>query len=93
MAYDGNALDKMAKVKEQIMLNGGVLTSLAMSDGVNGAFKNFKANKTAANGAFSVAEDLRMVVPSSVVMHAVFCYGWWDNPVRADDGYWICKNR
>jgi hypothetical protein len=26
-------------------------------------------------------------------MHAVFCYGWWDNPANLDDGYWLCKNR
>lgn len=93
VAYEGNALDTMAKVKEQIMLNGGVLASLALSNGVNGAFQKFVANKISANGAFSVAEDLRLAVPGDVAMHAVFCYGWWDHPARAEDGYWICKNR
>ncbi|WIA24077.1 hypothetical protein OEZ85_013685 [Tetradesmus obliquus] len=92
IANDGNALDTMAKVKEQIMLHGGVMTSLAMTDGQNGAFAAFVANKTATNGAFSVAEDLRFSAPGGVVMHAVFCYGWWDNPTKSDDGYWICKN-
>ncbi|WIA44571.1 hypothetical protein OEZ86_007296 [Tetradesmus obliquus] len=92
IANDGNALDTMAKVKEQIMLHGGVMTSLAMTDGPNGAFAAFVANKTAANGAFSVAEDLRFSAPGGVAMHAVFCYGWWDNPTKSDDGYWICKN-
>ncbi|WIA24084.1 hypothetical protein OEZ85_013692 [Tetradesmus obliquus] len=92
IANDGNALDTMAKVKEQIMLHGGVMTSLAMTDGQNGAFAAFVANKTAANGAFSVAEDLRFSAPGGVAMHAVFCYGWWDNPIKSDDGYWICKN-
>jgi hypothetical protein len=46
----------MAKIKEQIMLNGGVITSMAMSAGT---FANFAANKTAANAMFAVAEDLR----------------------------------
>jgi hypothetical protein len=90
VAYDGNALDTMAKVKEQIMLNGGVITSMAMSQR---AFDSFSSNATKAYGAFTTAEDLRRSAPDAVVMHAVFCYGWWDNPTKADDGYWICKNR
>jgi hypothetical protein len=80
----------MAKVKEQIMLNGGVITSMAMS---NKAFDNFVKNVTSANAAFNTAEDLRLTAPESVSMHAAFCYGWWDNPSKADDGYWVCKNR
>jgi hypothetical protein len=89
-AYDGNPLDTMAKIKEQIMLNGGVITSMAMSAG---AFTNFVANKTAANAVFAVSEDLRSAAPAVVAMHAVFCYGWWDNPRNINDGYWLCKNR
>jgi hypothetical protein len=80
----------MAKIKEQIMLNGGFITSMAMSAG---AFTNFVANKTAANAVFAVAEDLRSTAVAVVAMHAVFCDGWWDNPRNVNDGYWICKNR
>uniref|UniRef100_A0A383WER1 Peptidase C1A papain C-terminal domain-containing protein n=1 Tax=Tetradesmus obliquus TaxID=3088 RepID=A0A383WER1_TETOB len=79
----------MAKVKEQIMLTGGVLASMAMSPK---AFASFVANKTAANGIFTTTEDARRLNPATTTMHAVFCYGWWDSPSALDDGYWICKN-
>jgi hypothetical protein len=72
------------------MLTGGVMTSIAMSAAT---FKNFVANKTAASGAFTANEDVRMAAQQDVMMHAVFCYGWWDNPRTLGDGYWICKNR
>jgi hypothetical protein len=79
----------MAKVKEQIMLNGGVITSLAMS---NRAFDSFVNSMKSTNGAFNTAEDLTSAAPQKVMMHAAFCYGWWDNPTKSDNGYWICKN-
>jgi hypothetical protein len=90
MAYAGSALTSMAKIKEQIMLTGGVFTSLAMSLNL---FGDFVANKTSTNGIFSIIEDLQSVTANSVVMHAVFCYGWWDSPNNPDDGFWLCKNR
>jgi hypothetical protein len=90
VAYAGSALTTVARAKEQIMLTGGVMTSVAMSPAT---FKDFVANKTAASGVFSVNEDVRMAAQPDVVMHAVFCYGWWDNPRVLGDGYWICKNR
>jgi hypothetical protein len=90
VAYNGNPLDTMAKAKEQIMLNGGVMTSMAMS---YNAFDKFAKNVTTPTGVFNIAEDLRSTPQSDVVMHGVFCYGWWDNPRRFEDGYWICKNR
>jgi hypothetical protein len=43
IAYDGNALNTIAKVKEQIMLNGGLMTSMAMS---SRAFDSFVKNVT-----------------------------------------------
>ncbi|WIA14400.1 hypothetical protein OEZ85_002927 [Tetradesmus obliquus] len=89
MAYSGNPLATMAQVKEQIMLNGGVITSLALS---NNAFSAFVENKTSSNGVFGVAEDLRDTARGDLSMHAVFCYGWWDNMSDANDGYWLCKN-
>lgn len=88
-AYAGNALVNMAPVKEQIMLSGGVITSMALSYGTFTAFVN---NKTGPNSAFHTSEDLRRADPSGVAMHAVFCYGWWDNLRNTNDGYWICKN-
>lgn len=71
------------------MLNGGVITSLALS---NNAFSAFVENKTSSNGVFGVAEDLRDTARGDLSMHAVFCYGWWDNMSDANDGYWLCKN-
>jgi hypothetical protein len=90
VAYDGNALTTSAQAREQIMLTGGVLTSMAMS---RATFNQFEQNRTTANGVFTVNEDVLRVAPGDVFMHAVFCYGWWDNPRALNDGYWICKNR
>jgi hypothetical protein len=90
IAYDGNALRTMATVKEQIMLSGGVITSMALSIDAFGAFVQ---NKTTANGVFGFTEDLQATVQGGVAMHAVFCYGWWDNTTDTNDGYWLCKNR
>jgi hypothetical protein len=90
MAYSGNPLATMAQVKEQIMLTGGVIMSMALSAGAFGAFVT---NMTSQSGVFGVAEDLTEAAPGNVAMHAVFCYGWWDNAADANDGYWICKNR
>ncbi|WIA40508.1 hypothetical protein OEZ86_013858 [Tetradesmus obliquus] len=89
-AYAGNALGNMAQVKEQIMLSGGAITSMALS--YPHAFTAFVNNKTGPNSALYSSEDLRLADPLSVAMHAVFCYGWWDNPRNSNDGYWICKN-
>jgi hypothetical protein len=90
VAYDGKPLDSMAKVKEQIMLTGGVMTSMAMS---LQSFEAFVNNKTGANAVFTMAEDLRKAFISNVATHAAFCYSWWDNPRNTSDGYWLCKNR
>uniref|UniRef100_A0A383W5T9 Peptidase C1A papain C-terminal domain-containing protein n=1 Tax=Tetradesmus obliquus TaxID=3088 RepID=A0A383W5T9_TETOB len=89
VAYGGSALTSMPKMKEQIMLAGGVFTSMAMSKAAFGAFSN---NITADNGVFNFTEDPRRLNPGNIIMHAVFCYGWWDNPANLDDGYWLCKN-
>jgi hypothetical protein len=90
IAYNGNPLDTMAKVKEQMMLYGGVITSMAMSFRT---FGDFVANTTAADGVFAASEDLRENSQGDVLMHAVFCYGWLDNVADTEDGYWLCKNR
>jgi hypothetical protein len=90
LAYSGSALTSMARIKEQIMLNGGVFASMAMSPA---AFRRFAEYKTAANGVFTADEDARAIGKEDLVMHAVFCYGWQDNARVVGDGYWICKNR
>jgi hypothetical protein len=78
----------MAKVKERIMLSGGVIASMAMSDT---AFQQFEAYGTKGNAVFTPNEDLAGAL--SVTMHAVFCYGWSDDPQNVEDGWWLCKNR
>lgn len=88
MVYNGNALSSMALVKEQIMLNGGVFTSMALGESDFLRFVDFKA---AADGVFTAAQDIP--TGANGRMHAVFCYGWWDSPRSVSDGYWLCKNR
>lgn len=87
-AYDSNALNTMAMVKHRIMLSGGVIASMAMSDD---AFERFKTYGTQRDDVYSPFEDLARAV--SAIMHAIFCYGWWDNPQDSADGWWLCKNR
>jgi hypothetical protein len=77
-------------VKEQIMLNGGVITSLAMS---RTTFDAFVLYRVPGDGVFSTYEDAEQVAVNDITMHAVFCYGWRDDPVKVDEGYWLCKNR
>jgi hypothetical protein len=89
VANAANALRSMAIAKKRIMLSGGVMASLAMSDET---FKQFEAYDTPINGVFATDEDLSEV-QGGVVMHAVFCYGWWDHPNDTEDGWWLCKNR
>uniref|UniRef100_A0A383W290 Peptidase C1A papain C-terminal domain-containing protein n=1 Tax=Tetradesmus obliquus TaxID=3088 RepID=A0A383W290_TETOB len=86
-AYNANALDTMAKVKQRIMLSGGVITSMAMSDA---AFQQFQAYAAAGDAVYSPSDDLASA--SSVIMHAIFCYGWWDNATNTEEGWWLCKN-
>ncbi|WIA37777.1 hypothetical protein OEZ86_014646 [Tetradesmus obliquus] len=85
-AYAGSALGTMAQVKERIMLSGGVVASMAMTAD---AFKKLEAYSTGKHGVFSPKDDVEGAPP---IMHAVFCYGWWDNATNAEDGWWLCKN-
>ncbi|WIA18237.1 hypothetical protein OEZ85_009706 [Tetradesmus obliquus] len=86
-AYDANALDSMAKVKQRIMLSGGVIASMAMS--VDNALGQFRAYGAAGDAVFAPNEDL---ASAEWTMHAIFCYGWRDNTSNAGDGWWLCKN-
>uniref|UniRef100_A0A383WKQ7 Peptidase C1A papain C-terminal domain-containing protein n=1 Tax=Tetradesmus obliquus TaxID=3088 RepID=A0A383WKQ7_TETOB len=86
-AYNANALDSMAKVKERVMLSGGVIASMAMSDA---AFQQFQAYGAEGDAVFAPPDDLASA--DTVTMHAIFCYGWWDNATNAEDGWWLCKN-
>jgi hypothetical protein len=81
----------MAKVKERIMLSGGVFASMAMSVD---ALQQFASYKPSANsdGVVRIEEDLSSA-GTATIMHAIFCYGWWDNSSDVKDGWWLCKNR
>jgi hypothetical protein len=69
-------------VKQAIMLYGGVMTSLASLPNV---FQSLNYTNYKYDASPSEAE--------SYDMHAVFCYGWWNNPSQSGDGWWLCKNR
>jgi C1A family cysteine protease len=92
IAYGGSALNTIGKIKSQIMLNGGVITSIAMSPTVFDRFKLY----TSTSAVFDTTEDLSSsrstgAPEAAAYMHALFCYGWRDT---ADgDGHWLCKNR
>jgi hypothetical protein len=83
LAYDGNALGTIARVKQQIMLHGGVLTSLA------------KLQSLEDYPAFSADQVYDVVVKATdqPQWHAVFCYGWADAANNTWEGWWLCKNR
>lgn len=70
------------------MLSGGVFASMAMSDD---AFNMFQAYGRKGDAVYAPSEDLAGA--ASVIMHAIFCYGWWDNATSSEDGWWLCKNR
>jgi hypothetical protein len=79
IAYDGSALDTVAKVKQAVMLSGGVLTALASSP----TFQNLNCTTYDVEASDGVEQD----------WHAVFCYGWADAANNTGEGWWLCKNR
>jgi hypothetical protein len=82
MANDGSALGSVARIKQQIVLRGGVLTSLAI-------LPTFEAYIGAAASRIVDGE----VPQDDTRWHAVFCYGYADDPRNNGEGYWLCKNR
>ena len=64
VADAGSALTTITRVKEQIMLTGGVLASMAMSQTT---FSQFVAYKTAANSIFTTNEDVSKVLEDVVM--------------------------
>jgi hypothetical protein len=70
------------------MLAGGVLTSITMSQAVFDSFQAYNSSGV----VFDMDETLDDA-RGELYRHAVFCYGWWDNPKDQEDGYWLCKNR
>jgi hypothetical protein len=92
LAYAGSALNTIGKIKSQIMLNGGVITLIAMSQAV---FDHFKAYSNTA-AVFDTTEDLSPsrstgALDVAAYMHALFCYGWRDT--ANGNGHWLCKDR
>jgi hypothetical protein len=70
-------------VKQQIMLHGGVLTSMAK-------LPSFEAY-TASAGNPVYNEDVKAT--DKPEWHAVYCYGWEDDVNDMGGGWWQCKNR
>jgi hypothetical protein len=79
-------------VKEQIMLSGGVLTSIALTSARLTQFIAYGGDTTTLLGQdiYNITGD---ITSDDVLFPGLFCYGWWDNPCHVGDGYWICKNR
>jgi hypothetical protein len=70
-----------------MMLSGGVFTSTAFPDAhAWEAFIRYNATTNVYSSREPQSSDYFM-------MHALFCYGWWDNPCHAKGGFWLCKNR
>jgi hypothetical protein len=84
-SYEGNALGTQARIKEQIMLSGGVMTSVAMSSRGANNRKFLSYVGGVLNGTDRV-EDVDWFL-------ALFCYGWQDNARDRGGGHRLCKNR
>eukprot|EP00775_Hariotina_reticulata_P002179 gene2179-2496_t len=104
MVDSGSALDSIARIKEAILLYGGVITSMTMwSD-----FKRYPRPARGAPAGSALALNIynRTKAPAGdglPDLHAVFCYGWndtsdWSSQQSAFAGgsglrgYLLCKN-
>ncbi|WIA16006.1 hypothetical protein OEZ85_012739 [Tetradesmus obliquus] len=89
VSYNAAPLTTMAMVKERIMLSGGVMTSMAMT---NDTYRQFEEYNSKLKKDIITAPQQGADEDSIAARHAVFCYGWEDNPQNNEDGYWRCKN-
>jgi len=106
MVDGGNALDSLARIKEAILLYGGVITSMIIwSD-----FKRYPvpARTTPAGSTLTHNIYNRTRAPAGessgfLDLHAIFCYGWNDTSDWSPEqssfaggavlrGYLLCKN-
>jgi hypothetical protein len=83
MANNKRALGEVARVKQAIMLYGGVVTALAKLP----SFEDL--NATSYLYDVEIPEEDKCAVE----LHAVFCYGWSDATDDMGGGWWLCKNR
>jgi hypothetical protein len=106
MLDEGNHLDNIARVKEAIVLHGGVMASISVwSDFKAYPWGNGSSSGDAAKQAISVYSTNRP--PAKDVsrpenLHAVFCFGWKDSSTGSSDqaahqsssvlGFLTCKN-
>jgi hypothetical protein len=83
MANDGSALDSISKVKQAIILYGGVLTPVARLR----SFDLLNATRYTYNAALSPNDGFDW--------HAIFCCGYVDAIDYPDTGagWWFCKKR
>lgn len=75
----GNALESMGRIKQQMLLHGGVLTSMVV-------LRDFETYPSAGGGDV-YSSSARVGASAGVNLHAVFCYGWNDT-----GAFWLCKN-
>jgi hypothetical protein len=102
---DGNALDSLSRVKEAIVLQGGVMTSMII-------WSDFKSYPRSIMGAGKAAAEQQEIYSTSrpppgdptnaPELHAVYCFGWKDTSIWSSNtsnfsggnlqGYFLCKN-
>jgi hypothetical protein len=96
MVDGGSSLQNIARVKEAIMLHGGVMTSMVI-------WSNFRQYpKLSPTGIYTTARRPATEPPGAAELHAIFCYGWADTIVLNGSsnsssggvlgGYLLCKN-
>eukprot|EP00775_Hariotina_reticulata_P007185 gene7185-7399_t len=96
MLEGGTSLRTLARIKESIVLRGGVMTSMVIwSD-----FRRYPA--ASPTGVYNTTRRPAREPKGSAELHAVFCYGWKDesasdatsnaSPSGSGSGYLLCKN-
>eukprot|EP00775_Hariotina_reticulata_P002182 gene2182-2500_t len=97
MVDGGRSLETVARVKESIVLHGGVMTSMVIwSD-----FRRYP--KSSPTGVYNTTRRPANQPKGPAELHAVFCYGWRDLAPLNDasnasaganvsGGYLLCKN-
>eukprot|EP00775_Hariotina_reticulata_P007184 gene7184-7398_t len=96
MVDSGSSLETLARIKESIVLRGGVMTSMVIwSD-----FRRYPA--ASPTGVYNTTRRPASDPASAVELQAVYCYGWNDTSVWDEEqerflngslqGFLLCKN-
>lgn len=96
MVDSGNSLETVARIKEAIVLHGGVMTSMV----IWGDFRRYPTASPA--GVYNTTRQPPSDPPAPAELQAVYCYGWNDTSLWDAEherfvngslqGYLLCKN-